>query len=514
MPLDSKIFNTTIEYLKSAVETVPLLDQWDKLAKFIQQIDTANPYDINDKEYKDIMWREQCYINFPLLYLTSIYLNFYARERGCDTFLFATRDCCHLYRIFNKLFPNLNVHYFNCSRLMFESSFEVENPTYSAYISSIVSDVNKTIFIDLHGTGRRVLSYFDKYYGQVPYCFLLSAGAKVITDLPEITQYYNDQAKFFSLVFNTRGGPIEMLNYDIIGTLVEYSPLIGPVRKPLEYCKQRILPYHDCIDFILNKLEPISLSDTVFDPIQIQRLIKNIAKGIQKDRPIISKYIEHTGRHKVAESTKFTDVIFGEVFDDSGVYGVIWGGTIHGTSVAIKMVALNSSSGKTFHDNPSEYSGGQKPFIHDLFKDHKYMNRNTFLHEANRLVDLASYDLAPTVFGFWICEIYDIHYGFIVMDRMDCSVKSILLKRSLNNTEESRISVLIEKLHKKGIVHGDMKPSNIGVLLNLDGEIIKCRFLDTQKVKHKKDLGSKKFQRLVADDLRTYRKHYEKNRNS
>lgn len=53
-----------------------------------------NPYS-KDERVKHVMWLEQCLVNFPLLYWASIHLNRFAQKKGCNTFLFATRDCCH-----------------------------------------------------------------------------------------------------------------------------------------------------------------------------------------------------------------------------------------------------------------------------------------------------------------------------------------------------------------------------------------------------------------------------------
>lgn len=53
------------------------------LIKCINNAKKFNPYTEEDGK---LMWREQCFINFPLLYLASIYLYNYAKQYGCDTF--------------------------------------------------------------------------------------------------------------------------------------------------------------------------------------------------------------------------------------------------------------------------------------------------------------------------------------------------------------------------------------------------------------------------------------------
>src|SRR5689334_7909325 len=84
-------------------------DQWASLSKLLRLALESNPYEPYRERDQYMMWKDQACLNFPLLYLGSLYLYFYAKERGCKTFLFATRDCCHWYRIFEKLFPNFKV---------------------------------------------------------------------------------------------------------------------------------------------------------------------------------------------------------------------------------------------------------------------------------------------------------------------------------------------------------------------------------------------------------------------
>lgn len=486
----------TLQYLESAKS-----GGWENLIDLIQLIDSDNPYE----EDRSIMWQEQCYINFPILYLTSIYLYFYARQRNCDTFLFATRDCCHLYRVFKKLFPYTNVHYFNCSRLMFESATERENPDFKKYVTSIVKDVSKTIYIDLHGTGRRVLSYFEKEFKEVPYCFILSIGCSDVNNLPEISQRYDKEGKFFNLISESRGCSIEMINNDLIGTLIDYSPS-GPVRNSLEYDEKYVIPYHKCINYFLEHLEPLNMKGKYF-PDEIQNLIGLIYEYIREDIPIIGKYIEHVGRHEDPNLHQklISQITFGELLDNTGVYGVVWNATLNNNPVAVKIISLTSNISS--HSSEDEF--GSPQLSPEFFKNHKKMTLEAFLREANHLLNLSNLNLSPLVRGYWI---YNNQYGFIVMNKMNSSLKNILIKRNLNMNESYIIKSFINRMHNKGIIHGDLKPSNIGVSLNSKGKIVGCKVFDAQKVRQIEDTSTEEFKRFVNRDREMYHRHYEQNR--
>ena len=302
---------------KNVIRSLKELDMYD----FIKYIETVNRESPKDDE-KSIMWKEQCFINFPILYLASIYLYDYAKSLNYTTFLFATRDCCHWYKVFHKLYPNENIHYFHCSRNMFKNG--INNPDFKKYVKSVVKDVNTTIFIDLHGTGLRMFDYFSTEFGKVPHCFLLSARYKDYTKFHNVSRSYYKQGKLINLVFDARGSPIEMLNYETIGTLQNYNK-IGPIRDKLEYDIKLVKNYHTCIDTLLNKIpDPPNLNRD-----ELHDTIKKIFKGILKEKPIISKYIVHIANHKKTPivSTKnetLGNLNFTNINSKNTYYEIIW----------------------------------------------------------------------------------------------------------------------------------------------------------------------------------------------
>ena len=262
-------------------------NKWAGLIYAIEEVVKRNPYSSKSEGsslIKKLMWLEQSTLNFPILYLASLYLYIYATENGCDTFLFATRDGCHFHRIFSKMFPKLNVHYFHCSRKMFEGAVSDGNQSYKDYVLELTKGhMNKAIFIDIHGTAERVFTYFEKTFGSdnVPYCLLLSAGCRGYRNLPSITRKYHDKGKFVNLVFGMRGTTIEMLNYDIVGTLKGYTHEHGPVRDPLEYPLSTAKYYHRCIEFIVEHLLPIE-QHTIekYSRSELNKLIINVCQNL------------------------------------------------------------------------------------------------------------------------------------------------------------------------------------------------------------------------------------------
>lgn len=184
----------------------------------------------------------------------------------------------------------------------------------------------------------------------------------------------------------------------------------------------------------------------------------------------------------------------------------------------LKMVALTSGvhsyskHGKSLKGDLSAFSRDEEaPFLHTLFKERKAMEPKDFVREAKNLEDLSYLGLAPKVFKVWIQERHGLEYGFIGMARTDCSLKDVLLKKDLSDSEMKLVKKAIEKLHSHGITHGDCKPSNIGVYLDALGRVESCVFFDCQKVRHVKDLSSREAEKYRERDFKAFKKHVKKN---
>lgn len=274
-------------YLKS--------DKFKSIRELIKKTNLNNPYDPHRQSNQYLMWLEQCNINFPLMYLSSIYLDLLAKKRGLTTFLFATRDCCHWNKIFKKMFPHSDSHYFHCSRNMFELATEKKHEIFGQYVRSLVDSVDKAIFIDIHGTGKRALAYFEKEFGVAPDCLLLSATSRNYDDFPVISRDYARKNKLVNLVFDARGTPIEMLNYDIRGTLQNYTE-DGPLRDKLEYDMSLLEAYHTCIDYMVSQLKEFGDTDN-YNLDELTLIIRKVYNVILNDHPALAEYIKHPSKH-------------------------------------------------------------------------------------------------------------------------------------------------------------------------------------------------------------------------
>jgi hypothetical protein len=293
-----KLVGDVIHYLSTDTKL------WKELIDIINKCHKENPYKILNEsnsyssELEISMWEEQSGINFPLMYICSIYLYIYAKKNNVDTYLFATRDCCHWAKIFKKMFPNEHCVYYNCSRNMFDESIHKGNKYFLDYTKSCMkSTPDRCIFVDIHGTGKRIFSYFKKEFNTFPYFFLISSSYRSYKHFPQISIDAKKEDKFINLIFDARGSPIEMLNYDIIGTMSTYTKK-GAVRCEPEYLIEYLEPYHVCINYAISQLSEFNtsiLSKYKIDDMKL--LIKKIYRVIQDNQPSVSKYIKHPSKH-------------------------------------------------------------------------------------------------------------------------------------------------------------------------------------------------------------------------
>jgi hypothetical protein len=285
--------NELVNDVKYYLSTNPSL--YKNLINVIDSCSKNNPY---ISKHEKVMWEEQCGINVPLFYLCSIYLYIYAKKNNIDTFLFATRDCCQWIKVFKKMFPDEHAVYYNCSRNMFDEAIHNGNEYFEEYTkSNIKTTPERCVFIDIHGTGRRIFTYFKKIFNVFPYYFLLSSSYRSYKDFPSITRSAYEEGKFINIVFDARGSPIEMLNYDIVGTMDTYNENGAKRCKP-EYPLNLLESYHVCVDYICTKLKTQKLENiSKYNVLELKELIRKIYRVIQDNKPEIANYMKHPSKH-------------------------------------------------------------------------------------------------------------------------------------------------------------------------------------------------------------------------
>jgi hypothetical protein len=275
---------------------------------------------------------------------------------------------------------------------------------------------------------------------------------------------------------------------------------------------------------------PIVQSSSSSSQINQPQYIINQLQENKQERDIKQLNDQKNEQNYQLFKTIFGHIRFDQIISRRTCYGLIWNAFLNDHECIIKMIML--TTGVHFDKNKQEYYDGlghqltkmetsiffdhddHDPFHHSQFSHRRSMTKEAFFDELCELQFLSQLEIAPKVYGYGICDrSFDIHYAFIVMEKLDCSLKDILLVRQLEHSESKIVQAAIEKLHiDHGLTHGDLKPSNIGLFLDQNQKIKNCLFFDCQKVKHKKDCTQVEFNRLVERDWHTYQTHSIKNR--
>ena len=101
------------------------------------------------------------------------------------------------------------------------------------------------------------------------------------------------------LVFGADGSPIEMLNYDVIGTCNDYNKH-GPVRSPLEYDMSKVEGYHNCVSQFIKLLKQQSSLDDHHTSNSMIKVINHLFEPALSALPVIANWIDPERKHEPA----------------------------------------------------------------------------------------------------------------------------------------------------------------------------------------------------------------------
>ena len=123
-----------------------------------------------------------------------------------------------------------------------------------------------------------------------------------------------------------------------------------------------------------------------------------------------------------------------------------------------------------------------KGSILQYFRHKEGISKKDFKNEVKIQKKMSKYNISPEIYEKGFFKIGKLHFCYIVMEKMDLSLKTFMEKNSkfwseIKEDKMTEILNIIEKLHSLGYYHGDLQPSN--VCLNVkDNSITKCRLID------------------------------------
>jgi hypothetical protein len=257
------------------------------LARWVRYLRLSrNPYSSSPERE---LWEEQVQFNVPLMIWTCNALSEFCRSNGTERILFVTRDCCNLSRYFERLHPKkYDCRTFHCSRRVLEDPPE----SFVRYARSQY-EPGKTVIVDINGTGRSLWSFFNSKLGIEPTLFFTvwwdMNGVSSVKFQPagKVIEASRTPA---NIAFSTQ---IEMLNYDLVGTLVSFSPDGMPVRDPPDYDVRAVAPYHMATDAALGTIPLLPLerefptsSKFVFKLLHRYGVTSTLGKLVSEDEPL------------------------------------------------------------------------------------------------------------------------------------------------------------------------------------------------------------------------------------
>lgn len=218
---------------------------------------------------------------------------------------------------------------------------------------------------------------------------------------------------------------------------------------------------------------------------------------------------------KGSKKVKVNNIKFKKIISNKCTHGLICVGKIHNKICVIKVIILKSGiphNEKKYYNDIDHLSKSKLKYLKKKnFRKLKPISYNELIKEAYELYYLNSIGVGLKFYGYNVLNNKK-YYGFLVMGKAETTIKDILLKRRLASSEKKKIRKFINKMHDRGVTHGDLKPSNIGVFLNEHGKIKRCVAFDCKKAKHNIYYKLHDFKKFIKDDIRHYKRHASKNK--
>ena len=157
------------------------------------------------------------------------------------------------------------------------------------------------------------------------------------------------------------------------------------------------------------------------------------------------------------------NIILHKLLSNDSKYGVVYTCYYNDKYTAVKIVSLNSgvhydaitkkhfNGDKTLIKNIDvEKYYDKNSFIFDqiLFIKKKVMKNDAFALEIAKQQKMYELSFSPQIHGYCIYDKLPVHYGFIVMDLVDCTLKDIIMKRDIT-VEENFILTNFYNIHMK-----------------------------------------------------------------
>ncbi len=249
---------------------------YHELCYYMRYVRLSNPYlrEVFPHEYE--LWKEQSQLNLPFLIFCCTYINHFMKNNNKKKVLFATRDGCHMIKLFNILYPQYEACEYHCSRRM----YNIPSKDYIEYVDKIVDDTS--VIFDLHGGGYSSGNFFNVHLKEKKYCILYAV-------LQSLSPYINsDHVKGIAVLDSES---VEKLNYDLRGSLYDFINGFD-VRGDIEYDTKYIQICHDAINFAVKNIELFRVGETGFTLDDYNYLLKYINEHIY-----IAKMIKHKTSH-------------------------------------------------------------------------------------------------------------------------------------------------------------------------------------------------------------------------